>query len=165
MILAALLGALVAVQSPDSAARQRLAAAARAASDSVSFARGTAAAFRADLDRVSWSLVLDRAARVRAGCAAAGAALRALETELGSGDVPYTRREARDSLRRESVAARRSLAACERDFTPRAATAQWADTIRAWGPYRTSHVGDALARFIGALHEFAQAVGIEGALR
>jgi len=146
---------VVAAQAPDSVRQARFEHVLKQASESLDGVRGAAAAFRTDLPSASSQLVLARAARVHTGCRGADAALLRVDTLLAEG--VYSRRAASEQARLQSATAelRRVLGRCQREWTvsqvPAAATA---DSLRAWGPYRTAQLDGALRRYLYSLRGF-----------
>lgn len=145
----------VAAQAPDSARQQRYEQLLNGATDALDRVRGATAGFRTDLPSASSDLVLERAERVRVTCREAGVAVRGVDSLLAEGVyVSHARREQAD-LEGSGRELRRVLARCERDWsvpTPRPTTA--ADSLRAWGPYRTSQLDAALRRYLTVVRGF-----------
>lgn len=150
-----LLTLAVAAQAPDSVRQVRYERVLKQATDSLDGVRGAAAAFRTDLHSASSELVLVRAARVHAGCRGADAALVQVNTLLAGG--VYSRAAASEQARLQSATAelRRVLGRCQREWTvSRSPTLILADSLRAWGPYRTAQLDSALRRYLSSLREF-----------
>ena len=146
---------VVAAQAPDSARQLRYEQVLNGATDALDRVRGAAAGFRADLPSASSDLVLQRAERVRVSCRGAGGAVGAVDSLLA--EVIYVSRARReqDELRKGGVELRRVLTRCERDWTaPSPQLVMAADTLRAWGPYRTSQLETALRRYLASLRAF-----------
>jgi len=145
----------VAAQAPDGARQARYEGVFNQATDSLDRVRGAAAGFRTDLPSASPELVLQRAARVHDSCRSADAALLQVESLLADG--LYTPRVAREQaqLRSGTVELRRVLGRCRREWAvPQLPTRADADTLRAWGPYRTAQLDGALRRYLGTLRGF-----------
>ncbi|HSD32835.1 MAG TPA: hypothetical protein VLB49_13045 [Gemmatimonadales bacterium] len=145
----------VALQAPDSARAVRWERALNETTDSLDHVRGAAAAFRVDLRNASHDLVVVRAAQVRATCGAADAPLQALERLL-TGEVYDPRaRSAQERLRSGTTELRRTLTRCQREWqTGSRPTISGADSLRAWGPYRTAQLDAALRRYLGLVRSF-----------
>jgi hypothetical protein len=145
----------VALQAPDSARTARWERALNQTTDSLDRIRGAVAGFRVDLGHASPDLVLVRAAQVRTSCDGAGAPLQTVE-QLLSGEV-YRPRAQREQARLLSGTAelRRVLARCEQEWqAPKHPTVSDADSLRAWGPYRTTRLDAALRRYVGLVRAF-----------
>jgi len=120
----------------------------RSSLDSVDVAlnrlRGQVARFGTDLSTTSNQLVLDRAAGVDQACTAGVAALRQISQLLVS--EPFGGRSA--AVQRDLTRAARSLSAtlerCGHDWSAQPATTARADSLRAWGPYRSRALTEAL---------------------
>jgi hypothetical protein len=145
----------VALQAPDSARAVRWERAMNATTDSLDRVRGAAAAFRVDLGNASHDLVLVRAAQVRATCGAADGSLQALEQLLTDEVYDPRARNAQERLRSGTTELRRTLSRCQREWqTGPRPTVSGADSLRAWGPYRTAQLEAALRRFLGLVRSF-----------
>lgn len=145
----------VAIQAPDSARAARWERALNQTTDSLNRIRGATAGFRVDLGSASPDLILVRAAHVRAACGAAAAPLKAVE-DLLDGDVynVHAQRE-QSQLRSGSVDLHRALERCEREWrAPDHPQASDADSLRAWGPYRSAQLDAALGRYQVLVHAF-----------
>jgi len=147
------------VQTPDSATRVRWEAALRASNDSLDRVRWAISTFRADLDQTSSVLVLQRASGVRTGCAGARHALADLHALLGGA---YSSKLAKEQaeLRTSTGRLLGVMDRCESEWSPTPPTAPRADSLKAWGPYRTAQLGNALDQFIGTLRRFMKAAGM-----
>jgi hypothetical protein len=159
LLLVALAGA---AQAPDSVRQARFERVLKQASDSLDGVRGAAAAFRTDLPSASSELVLARAARVHTGCRGADAALLQVDTLL-AGSV-YTRAAATEQARLRSATAelRRVLGRCQREWSlSHLSKAAAADSLRAWGPYRTAQLDSALRRYLYSLRGFMKKAALK----
>lgn len=152
----------VATQAPDSVRQARFERVLKQASDSLDGVRGAATAFRTDLPSASSELVLVRAARVHTGCRGADAALLQVDTLLVGG--VYSRAATSEQTRLQSATAelRRVLGRCQREWAvsqfPSAGTA---DSLRAWGPYRTAQLDSALRRYLHSLRGFMKKAALK----
>jgi hypothetical protein len=145
----------VAIQSPDSARAARWERALNHTTDSLNRIRGATAGFRVDLGSASPDLILVRAAHVRAACGAAATPLKAVE-DLLDGEVysPHARLQ-QTQLRSGSVDLHRALERCEREWrAPDHPRASDADSLRAWGPYRSAQLDAALGRYLVLVRSF-----------
>lgn len=156
-----ILALAVAAQAPDSARQQRYEQVLNGATDALDRMRGATAGFRTDLPSASPDLVLQRAERVRTTCREAGAALNRVDSLLAEGVYSSHARREQDELKRGGVALRGVLARCERDWsvpTPRPVTV--ADSLRAWGPYRTTRLDASLRRYLAVVRGFMKKAGL-----
>jgi hypothetical protein len=138
----------VALQAPDSARAARWERALNQTTDSINRIRGATAGFRVDLGSASPDLILVRAAHVRAACGSAAAPLKTVE-DLLDGEVynVHAQRE-QSQLRAGSVDLHRALERCEREWKVPA------DSLRAWGPYRSAQLDTALGRYLVLVRAF-----------
>jgi hypothetical protein len=152
----------VALQAPDSARAARWERALNETTDSLDRVRGAAAAFRVDLGNASHDLVVVRAAQVRASCGGASAPLRAVEQLLAEEVYDVRTRGAQERLRSGTTDLRRALSRCEREWQagPRP-TVSGADSLRAWGPYRTAQLDAALRRYLGLVRSFMKQASLK----
>jgi hypothetical protein len=153
-----LLALWLAVQTPDSATRVRWDNALRATTDSLDNLRGALATFRADLEPASGPLVLQRAGKVGTTCTGVRHALQELHTLLGS---PYSTpsKHQQADLRSSTVELLATMEHCERDWAVEPGTPARADTLKAWGPYRTSQMNTQLLSYLGVMKRFQKAAG------
>lgn len=152
----------VALQTPDSARAERWQRVLNATTDSLDRVRGAAAAFRVDLRSASHDLVLVRAAQVRTSCGGADAPLQSVAQLLAEGIYEPRARSAQERLRSGTVELRRVLGRCEREWqAPPRPTASDADSLRAWGPYRTAQLDAALRRYLGLVRSFMKAASLK----
>jgi hypothetical protein len=145
----------VGAQAPDSVRQARFERVLKQASDSLDGVRGAAAVFRTDLPSASSELVLSRAARVHTGCRGADAALLQVDTLLAGG--VYSRRAMSEQAQLQNATAelRRVLGRCQREWAvPQFPSTATADSLRAWGPYRTAQLDSALRRYLYSLRGF-----------
>lgn len=163
-MLTFVLALAVALQAPDSARAGRWERALNETTDSLDRVRGAAATFRVDLDNASHDLVLVRAAHVRAACSAADAPLQVLEQLLTNEVYDHSARGAQERLRSGTTELRRALSRCRREWQagPRPTTSG-ADSLRAWGPYRTAQLDAALRRYLGLVRSFMKQASLKKA--
>ncbi len=130
--------------------------------DMLSGVRGRLQAFRLDLDGVGAETVVARASRLRWRCVGAIGALRDAEAVFQPREAPTARtREAARSLVGEMQALQQALQEhCERAMRS-TGPGQWADSLRAWGPFRTSRVEEKLAAYDHAAARFARVAGFK----
>lgn len=156
-----MLALAVAAQASDSAHRVRYERVLNNATDALDRLRGVTAGFRTDLPRASPDLVVERAERVRASCGEVGTALDGVDSLLAEGVyVSHARRE-QSALKDGGAELRRVVARCEREWsvpTPRTMAA--ADSLRAWGPYRTAQLDAALRRYLAVVRGFMKKAGL-----
>lgn len=155
-----LLALAVALQAPDSARAPRWERALNETTDSLDRVRGAAAAFRVDLGNASHDLVLVRAAQVRATCRAADAPLQVLERLLTDEVYDRNARGAQERLRSGTTELRRTLSRCQREWQAHP-IANGADSLRAWGPYRTAQLDAALRRYLGLVRSFMKQASLK----
>ena len=150
----------VVAQAPDSAWKARFQLVLKQATDSLGGVRGAVAGFRNDLSSASSELVLARAARLHVSCRGADAALVEVQSLLAGGAYTHNAKREQTQLRNETVELRRVLARCEREWAvPQRPSTAAADTLRAWGPYRTDRLDRSLQFYLGALRGFMRKVG------
>ncbi len=145
----------VAAQAPDSARQVRYEVVLNSATAALDQLRGVTAGFRTDLPSASPDLVLRRAERVRITCQDVDGVLVKLESLLAEG--VYARHAQREQveLRKGGSELRRVLARCEREWrVPTPPTVAVADSLRAWGPYRTAQLDAALQRYLATVRGF-----------
>ena len=130
--------------------------------DSLGVMRGAVTAFPIDLERASPDLVLVRAARVRASCGGANAALEQVATLLAAG--VYSRRARTEQVKLQSGTAtlRRTLERCQREWaSPDPPTRAGADSLKAWGPYRGSKLDEAVRNYLSLVREFMKRAALK----
>jgi hypothetical protein len=154
-MIALVMALSVAVQLPDSARQARYERVLGEVSSALDAVRGAAAGFRTDLSRASSELVLERATRIHNSCRDADAAAARQQALLAEGVYTPSAQPEQTRLARETARLRQALTRCQREWTvpdrPRIADA---DSLRAWGPYRTAQLDGALRRFIASLRGF-----------
>ena len=138
----------VAIQAPDSARAARWERALNQTTDSINRIRGATAGFRVDLGSASPDLILVRAAHVRAACGAAAAPLKAVEDLLDGEAYSVHAQHEQSQLRAGGVDLHRALERCEREWKVPA------DSLRAWGPYRSAQLDTALGRYLVLIRAF-----------
>ena len=161
MLLLAAPAAAQTSAEPDSAARAEYAAMLIALRDTVNGVSARVNEFRRDLRTVGAATVLARAGRLEAACRAARTALMDARPRLGGVNFTSGQRGARDSL----VAAVGTLTStlqreCERGLGPEGPGTR-ADTLRDWGPHRTSLLSQAVSVYHGAAARFARRLGVD----
>ena len=152
----------LAAQTSDSVRQARYERILNSANDSLGRLRGVIAVFRTDLPSASRELVLERADRVRAMCHGADAAVIEVLSLLAEG--LYSRRGEREQaqLQKGSIEMRRVFARCAREWeTPDPPVAATADSLQAWGPYRTAQLEAAVRRFAEQLRHFMNKTGLK----
>ncbi len=144
--------------NPVSAAEQAL----RAVRDSAERVRGSIARFRRDLQMAGAETVLVRAQRLTQACGG----LRAVFAETRPAfRVPADASPALTRTSGELLAEMRETDAvlereCEHGLRPDGPGA-WADSLKAWGPHRTSRIERSLTAIDGATAQFARAADID----
>jgi len=148
--------------APDTARQARYERALNGVADSLDVVRGALTAFPIDLERTSTDLVLARATRVRLSCRGATLAVDQVSTVLAEGVyAPHAKAE-QLRLLNGSAELKRTLAQCDHDWAvPRNPTDAEADTLRAWGPYRSSRLDDALRGYLGLVREFMKQAALK----
>src|SRR5689334_2851474 len=96
--------------------------------------------FNRDLKSAGPETVIARATFLRDRCVAARAALPPATTRLAS------RQDAAPVLEAIRALDRALAEQCERGFRP-AGLGQWPDSLRAWGPFRTNQITQAIRRY------------------
>jgi hypothetical protein len=129
--------------------------------DTVEFLSARANDFRRDLRAAGEPTVLTRADRLVQACRATRDAFAAVRPTIGGWPLPERAHPYRDSL----LAAMRGLTEhiatdCLRGLDP-TGPGRRADTLRAWGPYRTSELGQATTLYHGAAARLARSLGID----
>jgi len=146
---------IVAAQAPDSVRQARYERVLKQATESLDGVRGASAGFRTDLPSASSQLVLARAERVHTGCRGADAALLQVDTLLAEGVYSRAAVSEQAQLRRATAELRRVLERCQREWmVSQVPAAAAADSLRAWGPYRTAQLDSALQRYLNAVRGF-----------
>lgn len=110
--------------------------------------------FNRDLRNAGGVTVLARAERLRERCQAAALALPEAASVFRPAPAAASLVEA---VRRLQGVLREQ---CGRGFR-RDGPGSWADTLRAWGPYRASQIDDAIREYGAAAGRFAGAVGVK----
>ncbi len=153
-----LLALWLSVQTPDSATHVRWDNALRATTDSLDNLRGALETFRADLEPASSAIVLQRAGKVGTSCTGVRHALQQLYTLLGA---PYSTpsKHQQADLRSSTAELLATLERCEKDWAVEPGTTARADTLKAWGPYRTSQLNNQLLSYLGVMNRFQKAAG------
>jgi len=152
----------VAAQTSDSVRHARYERVLNNVTEALDRLRGATAGFRTDLPMASANLVLQRAERVRTGCRDAGAAVRAVDTLLAEGVYVDRAQRQQNALASGDAELRRVLTQCERQWrVPTPPTYVAADSLRAWGPYRTSQLDAALRRYLVVVRVFMQRAAIK----
>ena len=141
-----------------SAAEQAL----RAVRDSVERVRGSVARFRRDLEQAGAETVLGRAQRLTRACTGLRTAFARTAPDFrapANAHAALTKasRELLSEMREMDVVLQRE---CERGLRSDGPGA-WADTLKAWGPYRTSRIERSLAGIDRTTAQFARAADID----
>jgi hypothetical protein len=110
--------------------------------------------FNRDLQGAGPETVVARAAYLRERCLAARAALPRATAQLGR------RKDAAPVVKTIRQLDRTLSEQCERGFRP-AGPGQWPDSLRAWGPFRTREITEAIQRYDVAMEKFASRAHIE----
>jgi hypothetical protein len=126
--------------------------------------RDSVAVLRADLDRFGRDLqmagnltVLSRAGRLNDRCVNLGVTLGDAEPVFRKGgDSPRLRDAARTLVRRMRDLRRTLRLQCAEGLAP-TGPGVWADSLKAWGPHRTSQLARVLAAYDGAAAAVARA--------
>ncbi len=162
-MISVILALAIAAQTSDSARQARYERVLNHATDALDRLRGATAGFRADLPSASTDLVLQRAARVRGSCSDAAAAVSAVDSLLAQGPYRSNAQRQQTELRSGGAELRRALTRCEREWNARQhRTADVAaDSLRAWGPYRTSRLDVASGRYVAVMREFMKQAGLK----
>jgi hypothetical protein len=150
-----LLALTVAVQATDSARAAHWGRVLNQTSDSLDRIRGATAGFRVDLANASPDLILVRAAQVRATCVDAVAPLQTVEALLTSEVYSTKARREQSRLISGTTELRRALDRCQREWlVPTRPVQRDADSLRAWGPYRSAQLEASLRRYLGLVRLF-----------
>jgi hypothetical protein len=129
--------------------------------DSTSAVRGQLAVFRRDLSQAGAATVVGRATSLHVRCANASDALRQAEEQVRPGPGwPAVARAASADL----IGAMRTLrdlvrTHCDVGLAPEGPGVR-ADTLRAWGPYRTGMLVRGITEFDRAVGRFARATSL-----
>jgi len=144
-------------QDPDSALLYRFRDAVAVTSDSIEAVRGLAQAFRNDLRLASPTLILARATALQNACISGASALRRLQGILAARTVSRAAARSQAQFRTAAEETVAALDRCARSWDPLPRTDARADTLRAWGPYRTAQLDQLVNRYEMARHAFAAA--------
>jgi hypothetical protein len=133
--------------------------------DSVSRVRSDIARFRRDLQTAGARTVENRSRRLQSSCQALGATLVETEPGVRVNPRPGPRADELRAAERDLVQQMRSVRRvlqdlCEQGLAP-TGPGQWADSLKAWGPSRTSRLEQSLLGLHGASARFAGAAGIK----
>ncbi len=157
-----LLALAVTAQTSDSVRQARYERVLNNATDALDRVRGATAGFRTDLPTASASLVLQRAERVRGTCRDAGAAVGAVDSLMAQGLYVGHAQHQQSELMSGGAELRRVLTQCERQWrTPTPPTYAAADSLRAWGPYRTAQLDAALRRYLAVVRGFMKKASLK----
>jgi hypothetical protein len=129
--------------------------------DSLTGVQAALGDFRRDLPRVSPETVVSRSAMLQPHCRMAVKMIPGAIAGVRSIATPPAVRESATGL----LSALRELDAtlrreCDQGLRPSGAGV-WADSLRAWGPYRGTRVDRAIGSFEGAAGKFASAMGFK----
>jgi len=130
--------------------------------DSTERVRGSIAQFRRDLAMAGEQTVVGRARRLTQSCAGLRVAVAQATPLL---QPPPTAHGGLVAAHRELLAAMRTTDSvlrteCEQGLSA-TGPGQWADSLKAWGPYRTSQIHRSLASVDAGLAGFAQAADVK----
>lgn len=162
-MVAVIIALAIAAQTSDTARQARYERTLNNATDALDRLRGATADFRTDLPSASTDLVLQRAARVRGTCREASAAVSAVDSLLREGLYTTKAQRQQTELRSGGTELRRVLARCEREWNAqqhRTAVVA-ADSLRAWGPHRTSQLELASGRYLAVVRGFMKQAGLK----
>jgi len=152
----------VALQAPDSARAARWERALNQTTDSLDRIRGATAGFRVDLGNASPDLVLVRAAQVSSTCGSAVPPLQSMEALLGSEVYSSRARREQTRLRSGTAELRQVLTRCVREWrAPPRPVARDADSLRAWGPYRSAQLEKSLRRYLELVRSFMKQAALK----
>lgn len=130
--------------------------------DSTERVRASIARFRRDLPMAGEQTVVSRASRLTEACVGLRTAFAQAMPML---QLPAHAREGLVAARRELVAAMRETESvlrteCERGLSA-GGPGQWADSLKAWGPHRTSRIQRSLTSIDAGIAGFARAADIK----
>jgi hypothetical protein len=130
--------------------------------DSTERVRHSIAQFRRDLTMAGEQTVVGRARRLTQSCAGLRGAVAQATPLL---HLPPSAHEGLVAAHRELLAAMRTTDSvlrteCEQGLGP-TGPGQWADSLKAWGPYRTSQIHRSLASIDVGVAGFARAANIK----
>ena len=134
----------------------------RAVRDSAERVRGSVARFRRDLEQAGAETVLGRAQRLTQACSG----LRTVFAQTAPDfRAPANAHAALSQASRELLSEMRAMDAvlqreCERGLRSDGPGA-WADSLKAWGPYRTSRIERSLTGIDRTTAQFARAADID----
>jgi len=134
----------------------------RALRDSVALVRAELSRFRRDLQMAGAQTVVGRARRLGTACAGLRASLAASSSPLRApaSANPGVRSASRDLLAQMGTADQMLVRDCERGLAPEGPGSH-ADSLKAWGPHRTSQLEKGLNELDGAIAAFARAAEID----
>jgi hypothetical protein len=130
--------------------------------DSVAQVRAELSRFRRDLQMAGAQTVVGRARRLGTACTGLRASLSASSNRLRTpaSATPGVRSASRDLLTQMRRADQLLAGDCERGLAPEGPGVH-ADSLKAWGPHRTSQLEKGLNELDGAIAAFARAAEIE----
>ena len=129
--------------------------------DSTVPVRSALSQFRRDLQFAGELTVINRAARLNEACAALQGSLEAAQPVFRPSRAASSRaREASRTFLEEMGTLERALDTHCLKGLPRDGSGDWADSLKAWGPFHTANLQRTLQAYDGAAAVFAQAVGI-----
>lgn len=130
--------------------------------DSVTRVRTEVARFRRDLSLAAGPTVVSRAGRLTEACEGLLAAFATSRPgrDLPSG-APAPRRTAAESLRNQVVATQAVLRTECRTGLRSEGPGAWPDSLKAWGPHRTSRIEQSLVDYEKAATQYARAFDLQ----
>jgi len=142
-------------------ARQRYVAVLAGVRDSLKTVLAASWDFGRDLKQAGPETVLARAAALRARCSAASRTVQRAPAALDgaykglAGTALRTKRDLKLAMQRVGVSLRQD---CESGFADRGPGVR-ADSVRAWGPYRSQRIETAISNYETSARAFTDAIG------
>ena len=144
MTITLLAWAALVAQQPDSAKVARFQAPLDSVDVALDVLRGALARFSTDLPTTSRQLVLDRAAGVQRACTGGVSALQRLHQQVTSESFGGRAVADQRNLVHATATLISTLQRCQREWTASPASPVRADSLRAWGPYRSRSLNEAV---------------------
>lgn len=130
--------------------------------DSVTRVRNEIARFRRDLALAAGPTVVSRAGRLHGACEGLLAALGTTRPELTApSGAPAQARAAAETLRTRMSSTQAVLRSECRTGLRTEGPGIWPDSLKAWGPHRTSQIEQSLVEYEQAATSFAKALDLE----